>query len=205
MVATQEVQLSEAFIPLMRDRDASPVCLSPWLENPYRLVSLLELMKSFVASDLLRSARNLQNRATLIFEKDSGLSQPARIATLNGFRDSLRTFMELCDNLGLQMSSLHASQLLATADDASARTMLYSEHAERMANMFSVTVENEVSLRLYFEIPPEKAKFYGDGADPFGVAVGTAFPSVSFDAGEAGKCYALGRNTACVFHLMRVL
>ncbi len=83
--------------------------------------------------------------------------------------------------------------------------MLYSPEAERMASMLSVTVENEVSLRLYFEISQEKAKLYGDNAEPFGTAVAVAFPSISFDAGEANRCYALGRNTACVFHLMRVL
>jgi hypothetical protein len=31
------------------------------------------------------------------------------------------------------------------------------------------------------------------------------FPSVSHEITEAGKCLALGRNTACVFHLMRIV
>lgn len=33
----------------------------------------------------------------------------------------------------------------------------------------------------------------------------TAFPSTKYDAMESFKSYALERNTACVFHLMRVL
>lgn len=31
------------------------------------------------------------------------------------------------------------------------------------------------------------------------------FPKVAFEVEEAGKCYALGRYTACVFHAMRML
>jgi hypothetical protein len=202
----QELELqTEALSPEVIEGTALPVCLPPWRENPYRLVSLLDLMKAFKARDLLYSARDLHNRATLIFEKDSGLSSESRAAMVNGFKDSLREFKDLCDSLALPMSSLHTSQLLETVDNPSAQRMLYAGEAERIATMLSITVENEVSLRLYFEISPDKAKFHGDNAEPFGVAVATAFPSVSFDAGEASRCYALGRNTACVFHLMRVL
>lgn len=32
-----------------------------------------------------------------------------------------------------------------------------------------------------------------------------SFPSTKYDVTEALKCYAFGRGTACVFHLMRVL
>ena len=31
------------------------------------------------------------------------------------------------------------------------------------------------------------------------------FPTTEFDIMEAGNCYAMGRGTACVFHLMRVM
>jgi hypothetical protein len=40
---------------------------------------------------------------------------------------------------------------------------------------------------------------------PFGNAVWNAFPSAIDDSIEAGKCIALERYTAAVFHLMRVL
>jgi hypothetical protein len=35
--------------------------------------------------------------------------------------------------------------------------------------------------------------------------VTTNFSSTSFDIEEAGKCFATGRNTATVMHLMRVM
>jgi hypothetical protein len=45
MTATQEVQLSEALIPDLRDGIVPPVCLCPWSENPYRLVSLWDMLQ----------------------------------------------------------------------------------------------------------------------------------------------------------------
>jgi hypothetical protein len=41
--------------------------------------------------------------------------------------------------------------------------------------------------------------------EPFGDAVGLRFPEATADISEAGKCLALGRFTASVFHLMRVM
>jgi len=39
----------------------------------------------------------------------------------------------------------------------------------------------------------------------FGPAVSAALTSTLFDIDEAAKCFAVGRYTACVFHLMRVM
>jgi hypothetical protein len=63
----------------------------------------------------------------------------------------------------------------------------------------------EMSLRKYFEIRQDRTKYFIDTQVPFGEEVSSSFPSTTFDAGEAMRCYALGRSTACVFHLMRVL
>jgi hypothetical protein len=40
---------------------------------------------------------------------------------------------------------------------------------------------------------------------PFGDRVALKFPKAIEDIDEAGKCLALQRSTACVFHLMRVM
>jgi hypothetical protein len=54
-------------------------------------------------------------------------------------------------------------------------------------------------------IEAEKQKYY-DPRDPaFGCDVTNKFISVLFELDEAGKCLALGRPTACVFHLMRIM
>jgi hypothetical protein len=103
------------------------------------------------------------------------------------------------------MSALHASQLLKSTDPPAGELLLDAGHAEQIASMLSVTIENELSLRSFFAITPEKAKYYGDDARPFGDSIADAFPSASFDVMESGRCFALGRSTAAVFHLMRVM
>jgi hypothetical protein len=39
----------------------------------------------------------------------------------------------------------------------------------------------------------------------FGKDVNAKFPEIQFDMVEAGNCYAAGRGTAVVFHLMRIM
>ena len=79
----------------------------------------------------------------------------------------------------------------------------------------------ELKSQAFFFMPKYRSRFYSDlvvqWSDPKGQGpevrlspffhdtVTTAFPSATYDIREAGNCYAMGRSTACVFHLMRVL
>jgi hypothetical protein len=157
-------------------------------------------MQVFQAHELLALVRNISTSASLCFPSKDPRFRIAQLGILGGLLGECR---DLCGQLDLPMSALHASQL---ADQVEGFTDNLTNNAtERMAAMLGVTIENELSLRSFLAVSPEKAKFYRDNAEPFGSAVATAFPSTSFDAGEANRCYALNRSTACVFHLMRVL
>ena len=59
-------------------------------------------------------------------------------------------------------------------------------------------------LLVYYALEPDKQHFVNK-PDLFGENVANSFPSTVFDIEEAGKCLAFSRQTACVFHLMRVL
>jgi hypothetical protein len=56
----------------------------------------------------------------------------------------------------------------------------------------------------FFYIPLSRASLF-EKSEPFGPVVSRKFPDATEDIGEAGKCYACARYTACVFHLMRVM
>jgi hypothetical protein len=101
------------------------------------------------------------------------------------------------------VSGLKAKKTLAMLDDHP--TICDAQTLERATQVLSSTIEEEMSLREYFEIPPDRARFFDDSRHAFGEAVAERFFSTTFDAAEASRCYALGRNTACVFHLMRVM
>jgi hypothetical protein len=78
-----------------------------------------------------------------------------------------------------------------------------SSIAERAIIILSNNVEKELSLKLFLTMPHDKAKLFDNPG--FGDDTTNAFPSAKYDIQEAARCYAVGRNTACVFHLMRVL
>lgn len=65
-------------------------------------------------------------------------------------------------------------------------------------------IQDELNDRFFMFIPQKDAEWY-ENKDGFSVEVSNAFRSAIEDIKEAGTCYATGRYTACVFHLMRVL
>lgn len=65
-------------------------------------------------------------------------------------------------------------------------------------------MKDELGSVLFLAIMKHKTKF--EATSPlFGDGVNDNFPSAAEDIEEAGKCLALERSTACVFHSMRVL
>jgi hypothetical protein len=57
--------------------------------------------------------------------------------------------------------------------------------------------------RTFLRLDDSEDAYY-EKAELFGRLVGQKFPTAKYDISEAGNCYATGRYTACVFHLMRV-
>jgi hypothetical protein len=73
-------------------------------------------------------------------------------------------------------------------------------HAEKVVQNYS----DEMRAKLVFVMPSKHATYYVDSGH-FGETVENAFPSVVYDVTEAAACRSLGRWTACVMHVMRVL
>ena len=70
-------------------------------------------------------------------------------------------------------------------------------------NDIRALIEADLTDINFESIAPSKMFFYDHslGKD----AVAQAFPSAVPDLKEAGTCYALNRNTACAFHVIRAL
>jgi hypothetical protein len=79
----------------------------------------------------------------------------------------------------------------------------YGQLAKSFADL-SERLYDEINDNLFMYVPKGKQQFYTDPHERFGLDVKN-FPSATDEIEEAGKCYAAGRNTACVLHLMRVL
>jgi hypothetical protein len=67
-------------------------------------------------------------------------------------------------------------------------------------------LEDDVRYKYFYRYPDEKAKKLLRFEADWGPALGKdRFPSIKDDASRAVDCYAMGHDTACVFHCMRVL
>jgi hypothetical protein len=179
-------------------QDALPVCLRA--ENPYRLVSLLEIMLAVKPDVIIRLSRSLWICSSLTHVKDPSY----REAAISQLENALGECLDMCSvsRLDLPVSTLHIKDALDVLRLRSEKTD--GNAIERLAGQVSDNIAKELSLREYFTLPSDKAKLYS-AKNWFGDQVADAFPSTGYDANEALKCYALSRNTACVFHLMRVL
>lgn len=116
------------------------------------------------------------------------------------FREGLPATEQEFDALGLtaSLASVKRMRALAETDHPS-----FGDMAE-LAREVRSRVIDEIPAALFLVVDEAKAGFY-TGTNLFGPDVADHFPSAIVDIEEAGKCLALGRATACVFHLMRVM
>lgn len=84
--------------------------------------------------------------------------------------------------------------------------------APQPAEMLAMTVRSlaqrvydELEAHQFHYVSPEYTDLVQSNVPPFGENVSVKFSELSTDISEAAKCLALGRATASVFHLMRVM
>lgn len=113
---------------------------------------------------------------------------------------ALEHVREWCEEAGLDLSAMYAENLKKLIGQGN---LTWRQFIERIPHLQG-RIQDELRLCLLMQVPRRKAEFY-QGQNLFGQAVTDKFPSATLDIEEAGKCYALARNTGCVFHLMRVM
>jgi hypothetical protein len=102
--------------------------------------------------------------------------------------------------IGLGISAKCANDIL---ESAKKKSTTYGAMADLFGHL-ERTILWEMEDKLFMLIPPERAELFNK-PELLGQAVLDKFPALQFDIVEAGNCYVLGRGTACVFHLMRVM
>ena len=103
--------------------------------------------------------------------------------------------------LGLKQSAKYLQQL--TQAFVKDNTNL-KEICEKRIPFLERLLQNELESTWFKFLSDEQAKYY-QGPLLFGENVNKKFSPAATDIEEAGKCLALDRGTACVFHLMRVM
>ncbi len=105
-----------------------------------------------------------------------------------------------CDSTGLIVSSKCASSVV---HELKGKGFTYGKFRFLLAQLQN-TIRWEMEDKLFMYIPSDRAARY-DQAELLGKDVAAKFPAIQYDTTEAGNCYACGRSTAVVFHLMRIM
>ena len=84
----------------------------------------------------------------------------------------------------------------------SVQTVSFYQTEKALAGIFD-TLRRELKTMPVFVLDGTKFSYYDPEIFLFGAEVEAAFSSSTEDIKEAGKCLALGRSTAAVFHLSR--
>jgi len=109
----------------------------------------------------------------------------------------------VCEALGLRASVKLATRIAEEATPWASPTTNLGEFAQRLGTLME-RMHDELSEVVCLRLDSGRQDYWQQ-PDLFGEEVTRAFPSATYDIEEAGNCYALGRNTATVFHLMRVM
>jgi hypothetical protein len=78
-------------------------------------------------------------------------------------------------------------------------------HIADSLQSINMRLKDELALRSVYVLKAGKAQYFDGALNMFGKEFSEKFQSATYEVDEAGKCFALERSSACVFHLMRVL
>lgn len=113
----------------------------------------------------------------------------------------IKLLYEHLNELNLKMSNISVDKLIHILN--SKKDFAVNESEIALINEIQARVIDELSLKKLFVLDDYRAEYYNPKNFIFGQDVLNNFPSCEFDIIEAGNCFALGRFTACVYHLMR--
>ncbi|PNG27902.1 HEPN domain-containing protein [Methylocella silvestris] len=129
------------------------------------------------------------------------------------FVDHSVAFATMCSELQLAMTTISANKLILCCEEISDRSKNGTVELDfqtvlglqARTDEVCSRIKDELGLRLLLVIPTHTAMHYDQIVPSFGRDFEERFPGAKYDLSEAGKCIALGRSTAAVFHLMRIL
>lgn len=126
-------------------------------------------------------------------------------------RDSANAFSAACKEMSLDITYQFAEDLrreFNAVQVTSPNMVLTKDMLNQITNILtqiSGCLRKESSLKVAMILPAEKVELFESNEPLFGSNVAVKFPSITYEIEEAGKCLALNRYTASVFHCMRAM
>lgn len=120
----------------------------------------------------------------------------------NGVRtlsDAAEKSSSACENVGLRLS---AKALRRFASEISEKWS--GDTLTARVDAIKDSIQDELEDHLFLWVPSHRAVFFSRSAESLvGAECCARFPSIQREIEEAVKCYAVGRYTACAFHIAR--
>lgn len=194
-----------------RSRESLPVCLGDG--NLNRLVSLWDMLQVH--------AHSFVKLLIDLYAFEQGFRSGVLVHDMENFAGALLLVRKECEHFGAVSASKQLDRIDKVFEYAhsNGKRLAYDDIA-RLLSEFRVRVEEDLEEEVFFRSDPSTARMFfehGKGESALrelvpkppeqivGVDVVQKFQSVLWDFEEAEKCLVTGRNTASVFHLMRVL
>lgn len=149
----------------------------------YSITSKLEAFRAFV------DARAVE--ATIFIDSTS----------LEDLRSDVAELIEHLETLNARISLMVARELLIELGFPDVK---WGEFAGVVKELHD-TLNRELSVVDVLIIEPERQRYFKPSTAIFGAQFEKNYLSAAFELDEAAKCLALGRPTASVFHLMRLM
>lgn len=156
------------------------------------VMSLWDVIKETKAETIVRLSSIVGQLVVLL-----DLTQP----NAGAMAGSLGELQREAEHLGLKPVVRQLDRIKEHFTSSSATTATLKPMVVDLYNRLLEEMEDRVFLTL----SPTALPFYVQSEPLFGTEVDQAFSSAADDISETGKCFALGRYTASVFHLMRTL
>ena len=184
--------------------ESSDRLIWPWLVEPRRLWSLLE-MERHLAGNWLATVSTLDRMRWLLV---AAFKSPQATEEFRKARDSSEAWIKeeiralpFSSSLKLQVERVFIALREAGTDDPHD-----GQRAITMLDEIGYNIQEELKAHLFLVVPESRKRWFDeDDTALFGSAVSDAFPDSTPEIAEAGRCFALARWTASVFHLMRAL
>jgi hypothetical protein len=181
----------------------------PWQAEPYRLWSLLDMVERFSLNtfgaflvDFERATAGLE--MILAPPQSEAECQSFLRQAISSFQLTLSGVVDACVRGNAPLSyavrmQIQDFQTRATQRHSPSAVPALLEHAR----LTRQAVLNDLAVHLFLSVDSESATFYLKPLLGWDAAI--ARFGCSFDIEEGRKCFALGRHTAAVFHLMKVV
>ena len=183
--------------------------LWPWVEQPYRLWSLLEMLNSVNVDTIAGVVRRLESTKQILI---------LQLSRFTGWQEIVPEMMDTIDLAESRMAELPFPRAIAgqiaRLRDRVKNASSAKQQNEIMLNLHILMVSflelaecllDELGDMMFFFVDRASAKYYSSSEDIFTREVFDALPDARNDLESAGRLYALDEWTACVFRLMRAV